>query len=255
MKSAYSVVIVDDEAAGILHLKSSLKEYPEFCVVETARSGEEGKRCILKHRPDLVFLDIELPDMSGVHLLTGLNELVSWPMQVIFYTSHSKYMLDAIRKSAFDYLLKPYDEEELGLVVNRVLCFFEKEERPVSFRESIKLLQPHGMVFMVSTVMGYKLMRLEEIGFFEYHKSKKSWGITQGDGRCLLLKRSTKAETILKYSQSFVQINQYQIININYLSAIQGNRCCLLPPFNLVTEELLISRTFLKALQLRFNLI
>lgn len=255
MKSALNVIVVDDEEVGISRLKNSLKAFPEFIVVETARTGEEGKRCILKHRPDLLFLDIELPDMQGVDMLTMLNEYVSWPMQVIFYTSHPKYMLDAIRKSAFDYLLKPYDEEELGLVLNRVLCFFEKEDRTLNFRESISLLQPPGMVFMVSTVTGFKLMRLEEIGFFEYQKNKKSWGIMQSDGRCLLLKRTTKAETILKYSQSFVQINQYQIVNINYMSAIQGNRCCLLPPFHQRTEQLLISRTYMKALQLRFNFI
>ena len=61
MKSALNVIVVDDEEVGISRLKNSLKAFPEFSVVETARTGEEGKRCILKHRPDLLFLDIELP--------------------------------------------------------------------------------------------------------------------------------------------------------------------------------------------------
>lgn len=74
-----------------------------------------------KLRPDILFLDVELPDMKGIELLEQINSCITWNMQVIFYTAYDKYMINAIRESAFDYLLKPIDRKELECIITRFL--------------------------------------------------------------------------------------------------------------------------------------
>ena len=81
--------------------------------MDTATTAELGKRHILKYQPDLVFLDVELPDMSGFDLLDDIRDDILPNLRVVFYTVYDKYILDALRASAFDYLLKPYLIEEL----------------------------------------------------------------------------------------------------------------------------------------------
>ena len=101
---------------------------------------------------------------------------------------------------------------------------------------------------MISSVTGFKLLRIEEIGFFEYSKDKRQWQVT------LFLKKNTRAEDIINYSVSFVQISQSVIINVAYLAVINGKQCQLYPPFS-ERKDLCISRGFLKELQERFYLI
>ena len=89
-------------------------------------------------------------------------------MKVVFYTSYDKYLLQALRESAFDFLLKPFSAEDLKVVIDR----YRKAVRsavvaPPSFASSIIALMPQQGMFMISTVTGFKLLRLEEIGFFE----------------------------------------------------------------------------------------
>ena len=83
---------------------------------------------------------------------------------------------------------------------------------------------------MISTVTGFKLLRLEEIGFFEYLKDKRQWQVVLFNQTRLNLKRNTNAEDIVSYSQAFVQISQSAIVNVNYLAMIDGKCCQLYPP-------------------------
>ena len=91
----------------------------------TARNGKQGKKLIAKVQPDLLFLDVELPDMTGMELLQEIRDSVSWNMRIVFYTAYDKYMIQAIREAAFDYLLKPFEEQELRDILAR---FVEQAE-------------------------------------------------------------------------------------------------------------------------------
>ena len=120
-----------------------------------------------------------------------------------------------------------------------------------SFSSSVSALMPQQGMFMISTVTGFKLLRLEEIGFFEYLKDKRQWQVVLFNQTRLNLKRNTKAEDIVSYSQAFVQISQSAIVNVNYLAMIDGKCCQLYPPFH-DKGDLVISRSYLKELQERF---
>ena len=120
-----------------------------------------------------------------------------------------------------------------------------------SFSSSVSALMPQQGMFMISTVTGFKLLRLEEIGYFEYLKDKRQWQVVLFNQTRLNLKRNTKAEDIIGYSQAFIQISQSAIVNVNYLAMIDGKCCQLYPPFH-DKSDLVISRSFLKGLQDRF---
>lgn len=98
----YKVVIVDDERTAIDALRRELGAYQEFEIKGTANNGAKGKKMIMELRPDLLFLDVELPDVLGLNLLSEMRDEVLWDMKVVFYTSYDKYLLQALRESAFD---------------------------------------------------------------------------------------------------------------------------------------------------------
>jgi len=250
----YTVAIIDDETACIDHLQRSLSEYSELLIVGTAKTANKGRTLIMDLRPDLVFLDVELSSQSGLELLSELSEEITWPMQVVFYTAFEKYLLEALRVSAFDYILKPYDEDELKLVMNRFFNQGLNEQTQNLFKTSVAQLNQTNHSYLIATITGFQKLRQDQIGYFEYEKGKKQWFVVLTNHTHLQLKRNTKAEDIIKYSPEFVQINQSQIINLDYLSIIDDKICHLLPPFH-KEDSLVISRTFLRALQDKYEMI
>src|SRR6266478_1344134 len=106
-----NAVIIDDEPKNIKVMKSMLKEFcPQVQLVGDASNSNDGKELILQKTPELVFLDIEMPYGNGLDLL---NSLMPVDFEVIFVTAFDKYMLQALKYSALDYLLKPVNIDEL----------------------------------------------------------------------------------------------------------------------------------------------
>ena len=249
----YTVVIVDDEMLCAENIRRSIVDFPEMKIAGTAQTPEAGKKMMLELRPDLLFLDVEMPGQTGLELLSELCDRITWPMQVVFYTAYEKYLLDALRVSAFDFLLKPYQESEFRLVMDRFFKEAVKAQSHSHFHQTLAQLLPINESLMVATITGYQKLCLKQIGYFQHQKDKKQWEAALTDQTQVQLKRTTTADDILSYSDSFCQINQHQIINIDYLSIIEGKTCRLLPPFHAISLE--ISRKFMKELQDKFELI
>lgn len=248
----YKVAIVDDDEVSLENISFELKKDTRFSLVGTARNGKQGKKLIAKVQPDLLFLDVEMPDMTGLELLREIRDSVTWNMRVIFYTAYDKYMIEAIREAAFDYLLKPFDERDLKDILARFIKQVEqghKTSMPVC-------ASPHntGQTFIVFTPTNdMRALRPAEIGFFRYCSDRKQWEVILNNQPPLTLRRGMTAEQITQYSPCFVQIHQSYIINIDYLMLIKDNKCVLYPPFDQVTE-LLVSKKYKKELQDRFCL-
>lgn len=252
MRRIYETAIIDDEDMDIETLQVSLSEYPQINIVGTAKSLSAGKKLILTKCPELIFLDVELSGGTGFDLLKELDGQITWNMQVIFYTSYEKYLLDALRQSAFDFLLKPYTKEDFRVVMDRYFQTLIGQNHTPAFSDSVSRLLPNSHTFMVSTITGYQLLRLEHIGYFEHRKEDRQWSVMLYNQTRMQLKRNTKAEDILKFSPSFVQVNQQVIININYLTMIDGKTCVFDPPFDR-RKDIQISRHYFKELLERFN--
>jgi two-component system LytT family response regulator len=110
-------VIIDDEPNNIDNLGLLLKNYcPEVEIAATANGVDRAKYVIREHKPDLVFLDIQMPGKNGFDLLRELDEL---DFELIFVTAYNEFAINAMKFSAVDYLLKPIDVAELQSAVTR----------------------------------------------------------------------------------------------------------------------------------------
>ncbi|MDX1478481.1 MAG: LytTR family DNA-binding domain-containing protein [Saprospiraceae bacterium] len=126
-------IIVDDSAFIVEILSDMLKEsHPEVEVIATADTGGSAIRAIREHQPDLVFLDVELPDMTGFEVLAGMQEI---RFQVIFITAHSHYAIRAIRFNALDYLVKPINHPELAHALRR----FRSRKDGMAYNDHVKV--------------------------------------------------------------------------------------------------------------------
>jgi two-component system, LytTR family, response regulator len=111
-------IIIDDEPLCVRNLSAMLNRYcPDITLIDTAHSGEQGLKCINKLKPDLVFLDVEMPVLNGFDMLSKLEQV---DFDLIFTTSYDEYALRAIKVNAIDYLLKPVDREDLIKAVEKV---------------------------------------------------------------------------------------------------------------------------------------
>lgn len=247
---AYKVIVVDDDEMAAEALAFELKKQPDFSFEGVARNARQGKKLIANVRPDLLFLDVEMPEMTGMELLREIRDSIIWNMKVVFYTAYDKYMIEAIRESAFDYLLKPFQLQELELILHRFLQQMQGGQRSglASIPSSI------GDTFMVYTPTNdMRVLRTSEIGFFRYSSERKLWEVILSNDPPLTLRRGMTADSIIRNLPRCVQIHQSYIINMDYLMLIKDNRCQLYPPFDRVTE-LLVSKKFKKELQDRFCL-
>src|SRR5688572_5724664 len=106
-----SAIIIDDEADGRDALRLALERYcPEIVIKNTCETAAAGVDAILKLKPELVFLDIQMPQMSGFDVLQKVSPVT---FEVIFVSAHDQYAIKAIKFSALDYLLKPIDVHDL----------------------------------------------------------------------------------------------------------------------------------------------
>lgn len=254
MKGSYKIVVIDDDEIAVDNLIFELKAYPQFQIEGFAKNGISGRKLIFKTMPDLIFLDVELPDMHGSELLNLIRNEITWNMQVIFYTAYNKYMLDAIRGSAFDYLLKPIDKEDLSTMMKRFIDKVEdRQTQTVPYHIQLRSLSPLEQTLIIpSPTNDLQFLRPENIGYFKYNSGRKLWeSFLNNASNPIALRKSISSDQILACSPSFVQIHQSHIININYLIMIKDKKCVFYPPFDEV-KDLQISKIYLKKLQERF---
>jgi len=110
------VIIVDDEASGRQLIKEYLADYKDLVLLGEANNGVDAVKLINEFKPDLVFLDIQMPGMTGFDVLTHLEELP----QIIFSTAYDQYALKAFEVHAIDYLLKPYTKERFKASIEKL---------------------------------------------------------------------------------------------------------------------------------------
>jgi two-component system LytT family response regulator len=111
-------ILVDDEKLAIQGLQLRLEEHPDVEIIETCLNGREAIRAIKTHKPDLVFLDIQMPGFDGFSVVSGLIEVE--PPLFVFVTAYSDHAIRAFEAQATDYLMKPVEPERLADTLDRV---------------------------------------------------------------------------------------------------------------------------------------
>jgi two-component system LytT family response regulator len=141
-----TAILVDDEPKSIMNLEYLLREYcKEVSIINKASNALEAVKHITNDKPDVVFLDVQMPGYSGFDVLHQIKGLCT---KIIFTTAHKQYAISAIRHGAFDYLLKPIDTEELIACVSRVNEQITEKSQASELTNIIELSVRSGIIFV-----------------------------------------------------------------------------------------------------------
>lgn len=207
-------IIIDDELHCLQSLSLQLNEFcPEVLLLDQCSSAKKGLEAIERLKPDLVFLDIEMPMMNGFELL---EQLPAISFAVIFITSYDQYAIKAIRFSALDYLLKPIVPKELVLAIKKV-----QEERHLPLAEQFQMLlkQIHGKnkgfnKIAVPTAEGFELIPADEVIYCEANDNYTHFFLKNKRKiiACRILK---EIEIQMEDFPFFVRVHNSYLVNLN----------------------------------------
>ena len=206
-------MIIDDEKHSCEALQILIQENcPQVKIADLFTSSTEALERIKRDKPDLIFLDIEMPHMNGFELL---GQLTSINFDIIFTTSYNQYAIKAFKFSAIDYLLKPIDREELMTAVDKVV----KKQNPHIQQQLEMLLQKikHPTVqvekIALPTMQGLELVLINSI--ISCAANSNYTEFTLGDKKKLLVSRTLKEVEELLSDHAFVRVHNSYIVNIN----------------------------------------
>ena len=269
------VVIVDDEPQSILRLENDLAALEDFEVIATSSSAMSAKTLVMSMQPDVLFIDVEMPGQTGFEVLQSLRDEMPMNLIVVFYSAFNKYMIDALRASAFDFLLKPYQQEELELVVGRIRqkmeggdgsssssfssssssSSSESHHHPQNLMGLNGLLGTSGKRLAIQTISGLLMVKPDEVFCCTFDEDTRLWHLRLANGQIHKLKKQTTAKSVLSLSPSLAQVRQDCIINLDYLISIENYtlRCIFSPPFD--QENITVSRRCYKAVKEKLEIL
>src|SRR6202008_2870924 len=205
-------IIIDDERLARAELKKLLQDFPEVDVVDEAANAEEGIAKIESQRPDLIFLDIQMPGKTG---FDSLSELERSP-QVIFTTAYDEFALKAFEVNALDYLLKPVEPKRLADDIQK-LHFTESKEAISPEHVNKSLLSENDQLF-VKDGEGCLFVKLSEIRLFESVGNYAK--VFFGNNKPLILKSLNALEERLD-EKFFFRANRKHIVNLRLIEKIE----------------------------------
>lgn len=255
--SSIKTIIIDDNKEFLFALRENLSLIPYIEIVGEATHYQKAKQLLLNRQADLIFLDIEMPCRNGFELLDEVRDSVKKPFKVIFYTAYDKYMIDALRKSAFDFLVKPAQMEEVKGVIDRYRKL--DQEKPIAltpFQSS-----PIAGMVALPVAVGLKFVDRNQIILLQCTKDglleRPIWEALLNSGERIKLRQNLSANQLadLTGNQLFIKLNKSTLVNKNFIGLIEYKTriCKLIPPYDAI--DLTISRQQLSELRDQLDLV
>lgn len=217
-----SALIIDDEQSAINTLGLMLQRYvPEIENLFSTTNPEEGLQLINQQQPDLLFLDIQMPGMSGFDLLKTANAGIP----VIFTTAFDRYAIEAIRFSALDYLLKPIDADELKAAVARFLATKTEGNNTAplynNLLHNISVKDQRDFKLALPTIGGTYFFSPEQIIRLEAESNYTRFHFSED--RPLLISKTMKEYEEILGNHGFIRIHKSHIINKKHVVSFHAN--------------------------------
>ncbi|SHF89451.1 LytR/AlgR family response regulator transcription factor [Chryseobacterium sp. OV279] len=201
------VIIVDDERLSREELKKTLKMYDDFVLIGEAENADDAKHLIETEMPDLLFLDIQMPEKSGFDLLESLDHVPA----VLFVTAYDQYAVQAFEVNALDYLMKPIREERFAKAIEKIRDAVNQKsslnngvtkDRKIFIKDGEKrFFIQLGDIYLIESLENYTRL------FFQ--------------GKKALQRRSLRQWEEMLDENIFFRINRTEIINIEYIQEVK----------------------------------
>ncbi|MEE1943869.1 LytTR family transcriptional regulator DNA-binding domain-containing protein [Pedobacter sp. KR3-3] len=208
-------ILIDDEALARDVVKHYLKDYPDIEVVAECCDGFEGLKAITQHKPDFIFLDVQMPKISGFEML----ELVENPPAVIFTTAFDEYAIKAFEVNAVDYLLKPIEKIRFEQAMQKLPGKLAKEENSSNeLLETASLSPAQNSRIVVKSAGVIKIIPVSELHYIEADDDYVKLSTSEGNFH----KNKTMGffEQTLDPAQ-FIRIHRSYIINLAQVTKIE----------------------------------
>ena len=209
----YKAIIIDDEQHCIDTLSWQLDKYCEQVdLVQSFDVSKEGLKYLNTEKVDVVFLDIEMPELNGFDLLKAVNQV---DFQVIFTTAYDEFALKAFRASAVDYLLKPIDKTDLQAAIgklNKPLASGQYMQQMENLFKNLQGTQGSGKIAL-PTLEGLHFVTASDILYCTSDSNYTNIFLANG-GKLLVSKTLKEIEAMLK-DQGFLRIHHSHMINLN----------------------------------------
>lgn len=213
-------IIVDDELPAIERLRKLLKPYSDIDIVAEARDGIEALSTIEEKKPDFVFLDIDMPELSGLEVAKTLG--INGPL-IIFATAYDEYALEAFESNAIDYIVKPINSSRLGVTVDKIRRSLLSGEKP-SLEKVLTSLQ-QGQAPRLAVKIGSKY-EVFDPGTVSVAIAKDHYTSLIVEGRELLADDSLESVHTRLDPNIFIRVHRGAVLNIKFLKELkrEGDR-------------------------------
>lgn len=227
------IIMADDEPGILLLLHAVFDELEGAIVVGTAENANDAIKLVKERSPDLAFLDIELPDMTGIELAENLRKIKP-DLAVIFITAHQEYSLDAFKLYASDYILKPIDQERVKTTFRRIQQMLKIPEK------SNPTCDPQRSIISIN--LGNERVFVKLIEIFYMEKLGRHTLIHCVNGK--FKTRETLQELEQHLGKDFFRSHKSYIINTDWLDRIINcpNSSCYEIKFKNYKDKALLSR-------------
>jgi two-component system LytT family response regulator len=219
MQEMIKAIIVEDEEPALERLQNFIESISDLNIVAVCRSGQHAAEKIDDVEPDLVFLDINLPDFSGIDLF----HLIKHKPLVIFTTAYNQYAIKAFEIQAIDYLLKPFPRERFEIAVDRARKKLqEKKTDTISIQKLLDTWKPQSQFLSrIPSRIGDKIYILTDDQIvFTASENKMVFAHTQGS-KYLINYTLEELQTRLD-PEKFFRIHRSTIVNLNYVDIIES---------------------------------
>ena len=161
-------VLIDDEIASLKNLEKKINQFfPSLTILNIFQKPEDAIVYLNENEVDLIFLDIQMPRINGFELLTNIIDV---NFKIIFVTAFNEYALEALKKSAIDYILKPIDDDDLKTAIQKTSKLIEEEIDSQNSKEFLNLLQQNILdhkKLLVPNAKGFSVIDQENIVYLE----------------------------------------------------------------------------------------
>jgi two-component system, LytTR family, response regulator len=242
----FKALIVDDESKARRNLANVLQSHTDFVIAAEADNTDDALKLLLSEKPDLVFLDIKMPQADGFSFLDNLIKLGVSNTAVIFLTAFDEYALKAIKYAVFDYLLKPVDPEELEKTLNRFRA--RKVQDTDTGLAKLREMLDIGNKIKFITRNGYIFLSSKQILYIKGEGSYSN--VFDTDNQTHLVSRNLKEMEDQLDPATFIRVHKSYLISKHYLASYdKKNRSCTLVKEN-VTVTIPVSFRYAKNISL-----